>query len=97
MLVIAVPASGMARTPPEPPYVPGQVLVKFHEDIGRERIADIVQKEGGKIKSVLGRTGIHLVILPEGTDVMEAVGRFAAYPEVRYAEPNFRAEPLKEQ
>lgn len=95
VVVLSVPAFGMTRRPPEPPYVPGQVLVKFQEDVGEEKAEDIVREEGGTVRSILGRTGIYLVVLPEGTDVMEAVERFSARPEIRYAEPNYRVLPLE--
>ena len=94
-VAVAVPASGMSRKPPEPVYVDGQVIVKFHENVSRERISQIVEAENAAIRSVLGRSGLHLVILPEGLEVSEAVNRFNAYPEVRYAEPNFKAQPLE--
>ena len=93
--VLSVPVFGMGRRPPEPAYVPGQILVRFHADIGREQADDIVREEGGETRSILGRTGVYLVVLPEGTDVMEAADRFSARPEVRYAEPNFRVEKLE--
>jgi hypothetical protein len=85
----------MSRKPPEPAYVDGQVIVKFHENVPGERIFQIVTAENGSIRSVLGRSGLHLVILPEGLEVTEAVRRFNTYPEVRYAEPNFKAQPLE--
>jgi len=97
LLVFAEPVSGMARKPEEQRFVPGQVLVKFQENVPQDRIVEIVQGEGGTIKSIIGRTGIHLVVLPEGVEVMEAVDRFSVYPEVRYAEPNYRTSPLEEK
>jgi hypothetical protein len=97
VLAAAGPAYGMAPKPPDPPYAPGELMVGFYEDTSPERIARIVQEEGGEIRSVLKRTGVHLIVLPEGTDVMDAAARFSAHPEVRYAEPNYRPTPLEKQ
>ena len=96
-MTVTTPVWGMSRKPPEPAYVPGQVLIKFHNDVSRGRIDEIVREEKGSIRSVLRRSGLHQVILPEGIKVMDAVSRFNNYPEVQYAEPNFKAEPLEKE
>lgn len=90
-------AVAMSRKPPEPAYVPGQVILKFHEGVSQDRSARIVAMEGCRIKTVLKRTGLHLVLLPEGVGVEDAVERFLEYPEVLSAEPNYRAEPMDDQ
>ncbi len=96
VLALAVgPAVGMSRIPPEPAYVPGQVVVKFQEGVSRERIEQIVAAENGTVEKVLARSGLHLVRLEQGQDVMDAVASFGEYPEVQYAEPNYIAEPLE--
>jgi hypothetical protein len=98
ILAIAVSDSwGMSRKPPEPAYVSGQIVVRFHESVDSIRSAEIVEKEGARIKTVLKRTGLHLIILPEGRSVEEAVERFGRYPEVLSAEPDYRAERLEDQ
>ncbi len=99
LLTAALAASGqsMSRKPPEPAYVPGQVILKFHEGVSQDRSARIVAMEGCRIKTVLRRTGLHLVLLPEGLEVEDAVERFLGYPEVLSAEPNYRAEFLEDK
>jgi len=89
------PAAALSRKPPEPSYIQGQVIVRFHESVDNARSAEIVEIEGARIKNVLKRTGLHLVLLPEGRSVEEAVERFLTYPEVLSAEPNYRAELLE--
>ena len=91
----AVSASGMSRRPPEPPYVPGRILLKFQEGVTEKRALELIEGEGARLEEVLPRTGLHLVILPEDTGVPEAVERFSRYPEVLSAEPDARAEPLQ--
>ena len=93
--LVASLATALSRKPPEPSYIPGQVVVRFHESVDKARSAEIVEIEGARIKNVLKRTGLHLVLLPEGRSVEEAVARFLKYPEVLSAEPNYRAELLE--
>ena len=96
VLALAVdPAVAMSRKPPEPAYVPGQVVVKFQEGVSRERIGQIVAAENGTVEKVLARSGLHLVYIGPDRDVMDAVTSFGEYPEVQYAEPNYMAEPLE--
>ncbi len=92
-LLIAAGSQGMAmsRKAPEPAYAPGQVLVKFDDKASQERITRIISAEKSKVSKVLGRTGIYLVLLPDNLSVEKAVKRFSSYPEVKYAEPNYRA------
>jgi len=91
------PSWGFSRKPPEPAYVPGQILVRFHETADRSTSAEIVKSEGARIQAVLKRTGVHLILLPEGLPVEEAVARFLKHPEVLSAEPNYRVELLEDQ
>ncbi len=94
-LMAASPASSLSRKPPEPSYIPGQVVVRFQESVDSARSLEIVEAEGASIKTVLKRTGLHLVLLPEGMSVEEAVERFRRYPEVLSAEPDYRARRLE--
>jgi len=90
------PTMGMSRKPQEPPYLEGQVVVRFQDGITGERIAEIVEMEQCSLKSVLKRTRVHLVLLPDGMDVKEALARFESYPEVLSVEPNYTAQSQEE-
>ena len=92
-----IPSWGFSRKPPEPTYVPGQILVRFNETVDRSTSAEIVKSEGASIQAVLKRTGVHLILLPEGLPVEEAVVRFLKHPEILSAEPNYRVELLEGQ
>ncbi len=96
MLLIST-SFGMAfsRTPPEPEYVLGQVLVKFHENVSGEEITRILSEQEATILKTLGKTGIYLVSLPDNVEVVEAADKLTSYPEVKYAEPNYRAQRLE--
>jgi hypothetical protein len=94
--VLSVDSWGMSRKPAQPDYVPGRVLVQFQEGVAPEKSLLIIEGEGCRVEKVLKRTGLHLVKLPEGMDVPEALQRFQAYSEVLYVEPDYRVELLKE-
>jgi general secretion pathway protein D len=70
-------------------YKQGEVLVKFKEDTGQTRIAEILSGEGASIISALKPEGLYLIRLKEGEDVRDAVKKFIRHPEVEYAEPNY--------
>ncbi|UCG37758.1 MAG: hypothetical protein JSV00_05995 [bacterium] len=97
LLLAAAPSAGFSRRPPEPAHVPGKVVVRFQSDVSVERAEEIISTEGAEVGQVVRRTGVYLVLLPEGADVQEAVTRFSAHPEVLYARPESRAEPLEER
>ena len=88
---------GFSRKPPQPDYIPGRVVMKFVEGVGPERAAAIIEGERCSVERALKRTGLHLVKLPDGMDVPEAIERFKAYSEVLYVEPDYRVELLEEK
>lgn len=89
--VFSCAASGTNGPTPKHPWAPGELLVAFQDGIPEERIVAIVLEEGGRIGRPVGRGSLFLILLSEETDILEAARRFSAHPEVRYAEPNYRA------
>jgi general secretion pathway protein D len=67
----------------------GELLVKFKEGVSEQRISEILSSEGASIISAPKTKGPHLLKLKEGQDVHKAVGIFAGYKEVEFAEPNY--------
>ena len=98
-LLITAGTSGFAFSakPPPPDYVPGQLLVKFRDTVSAERIEEILSDEGAAILKPVGSTGVYLIQLPEGADVMESVDRFSSFPEVLFAEPNQRVQAQEDR
>jgi len=94
---LTVNSWGLSRKPLGPTYVQGQVVIKFQEGVISERAIEIIEGEGCGIKKVLKRTGLHLVDLPDGMDVPQALERFKIYPEILYVEPDYRVELLEEK
>jgi hypothetical protein len=100
LLIIALFAlqlNAFSRTPIEPEYIPGKLLVKFRQDVDEERIRTIVGMENGTVSSVISSSQIHIIEIPRDADIPEAVERFSSYSEVLYAEPVWRTTPLEEK
>jgi len=73
-------------------YAPGQLMVKFREDLGPRQALELA---GGVADAVLGevevrgRGKIHLLRLRPGIRVEDALREMRALPRVEYAEPNY--------
>lgn len=71
-------------------YSPGEILVKFKEDVSRERALELIaEKEASVIKYFEDIKVYHILINPE-KEVEEAIKEFTSLPEVFYAEPNYK-------
>jgi serine protease len=70
-------------------YVPGEFIVKFKPDTGKNEIAEINSKHGASVK----RAGPHFMKLnvPQGRTVSQMVESYSKNPNVEYAEPNYIA------
>ena len=81
--------------PPSPDYVPGELLLKFHDAVDEARRREVLATQGAEILRH-GPSEIYLLRLPEGADTMTVIEWFAARPEVEFAEPNYRLQKLAE-
>ena len=72
-------------------YVPGEVLVKFKDEVSRSGIASLSVDVGAKeVRSLsLNATVIHQYKLDGALSVDEAVLKYRNNPNVEYAEPNY--------
>ena len=79
-------------------YAKDRVIVRFRSNtnaissVSEEKIRMAHTKIGAKVKkdfSVGGITGLHLVLLPNGTDVQSAIKEYLSNPDVLYAEPDY--------
>ena len=71
------------------PHAPGELLVKFREDIPTPRATSINRSLGFKAIERLKTIPIYRIELPDGWSVEEAVSFYGAHPDVEYAEPNY--------
>lgn len=97
IVFFALQLNAFSRTPLEPEYIPGKLLVKFRQDIDEERIRTIVGMENGTVTSVINSSQIHIIEIPRDADIPKAIERFSSYSEVLYAEPVWRTTPLEEK
>lgn len=74
-------------------YANGEILVKFKEDVQKQRIEDIIMHEGASIIKHLKGIDVYHLKLKEGQSVRQAIDIFSTYPEVQYAEPNYLHRP----
>ncbi|RMH58525.1 MAG: hypothetical protein D6679_04855 [Candidatus Hydrogenedentota bacterium] len=80
---ILAPALAVAAT--SPPYVPGQVIVKYRPGAGKK-----AQTAAAKGFSILTRKGKLAVLSPRtGQSVPAAVAELSADPDVEFAQPNY--------
>ena len=96
ILVIGImPAGGMSRKPPEPAYMPGRVLVKFKSHVAEDRINEILREQNCEILKKIDLIDVMVLNIQDTVSVIDKVDRFNNYPEVEYAEPDHKAQPLR--
>lgn len=81
----------------QPGYVPGQVLVRFKDNITRMEAEALHTRLGSTILKHLKAINVDLVKIRVGLTVKEAINLYQADPNVAYAEPNYtrRMHPKK--
>ncbi len=82
-------------TPPEEAWVPGEVLVRFREGVGRTRARALHAALGARVLRRIPLLRVDVVRLPDGMSVPAAISRYVADPAVEVAEPNFRLHLLQ--
>ncbi|NWF76019.1 MAG: type II secretion system secretin GspD [Nitrospirae bacterium] len=70
-------------------YKPGELLVKFKEDVAEHRIQEILTLEKASVITISKLKGLYLIRLKKGQDVRDAIEKFMHYDEVEYSEPNY--------
>jgi general secretion pathway protein D len=71
-------------------YAPGELLVKFAEDVAPELALAILTEKEATVVEHFQDENLYRVKLREDLDVRDAVEEFSGVPEVEYAEPNYR-------
>ena len=89
VLFIFFPGACHAQEAGQPRYAPGEVLVKFQENVSREAALSLHEQVGSKVIKRLKRINVDLVRIPEGWTVEKAIRVYQADPGVVYAEPNY--------
>ena len=75
-------------------FIPYEALVKFKDGISQEKIAAILKDNRTDVIAEIQRRLYHVRILDDRS-VESAITQLTSYPEVEYAEPNYRYETQK--
>jgi hypothetical protein len=75
-------------------YREGEVLVKFKPWVGLHAASPAHTAIRSRVKKRFKRTGIRLLKLEGGMTTKEAIDLYKNNPDVEYAEPNYRRDPL---
>jgi hypothetical protein len=78
--------------PPEPElaeHVPGELLIRFSPGVASAQAADRMNEMGVIHQREIDGIQVHLVKLPPGLTVEQAMDRFSHLPGVEFAEPNY--------
>ncbi len=85
-------SNGNSAEPAEQ-FVPGRVLVKFHENIGRDHARQIIAALGARDADEIPNIGVHILDLPYQANEHAFVNAFRGRAEVDFAELDRIVEP----
>jgi len=70
-------------------YIPGEILIKFKDGTGMQRIKSIQKIIGLITIRVVPKLNIYHMKIQNGSSVEEVIKRLKGFKEVEYAEPNY--------
>ena len=74
----------------EQSYVPGQVIVKFKDGVDEQAIQTIKEAMSLETIRIIRRPSLFLMRIVNESSVEAVIERLRDFPEVSYAEPNYR-------
>jgi hypothetical protein len=81
--------------PPAKRFVPYEVLVKFKSGISQERIVSLLKASRTDVIAEIQQGRLYHVRILDDRSVESTITQLTSYPEVEYAEPNYRYETQK--
>lgn len=93
--VAAPHALATPTTSPAKRFAPYELLIKFTGEASQERIASIMQKNQLDVIAEIQRGRLYHVRILDDRPVESVIAQLTSYPEIKYAEPNFRYETQK--
>jgi subtilisin family serine protease len=105
LLLLAVAVRNMAQVPQKigpgfgrslsnarpATYKPNELLVRFRPGVDSRSIQQVHKQVNGEVAHAYQIVpNLHLVRVPEGTDVLQAITTYRSNPSVLYAEPNYQ-------
>ncbi len=76
------------------PFEPGEIIVGLKGPASQADLRDLNRQNDATVEKNLPRSDVNVVDLPRDLTVAEAVRAYEDSPDVVYAEPNFKLEPL---
>ena len=76
-------------------YIDGKLLIKFKEDVSKEKTLEIISEKGASVIKFSEEIDIYHIKLRDNQTVEEAVIEFSTDPLVLYAEPNYKVKILE--
>jgi general secretion pathway protein D len=73
-------------------YMQGELLVKFKDDVSKERALEIISQKKATVIKYFESINVYQVQLKAGQDVEDALKDFSSVAEVLYAEPNYKVK-----
>ena len=70
-------------------YVPGEVLLKFKDDVSHERMDEILRLYRLEPIKFLRKVPVYQLKIAGDESVLDMVEKLSSLPEVEYAEPNY--------
>ncbi len=88
LLVMILGSTAGLAGPPDDPFKPGEVLLKFKAGTAAAERSQVLGAMGGSVARAFPRLGIEVVRLKDLT-VTEAVSRYAGHQALEFIEPNY--------
>ncbi len=87
-------APGIETDPPA--YVPGEILVKFKEEVSEARIDEINRRMGGEVVRYIATIRVYHLRFDGDDNMVRRIEKYVQLPEVEYAEPNYKVRAFPE-
>ena len=81
--------------PPAKRFTPYEVLVKFKSGISQQRIVSLLRESRTDVIAEIQQGRLYHIRTLDNRSVESTITQLTSYPEVEYAEPNYRYETQK--
>lgn len=84
-----------AQSAARPAYRPGELTVRFRTTVSLQRADDVMATMGSRVVySARYVPGLHVVTVPDGMGLAQAIAAYRGRADVEYAEPNYVDYPF---
>jgi hypothetical protein len=89
------PTLAPSTKPPAKRFTPYEVLVKFKSGISQQRIVSLLRESRTDVIAEIQQGRLYHIKTLDNRSVESTITQLTSYPEVEYAEPNYRYETQK--